>query len=107
MTDTPDLMSIGEFSSRSRLSVRMLRHYGEHGILVPADVDAASGYRRFGIGVQLSSLLFAQDYWIDDPWSYRLPDPYGPYRWVRYYNDALLVDVETGEVVDAIHDLFW
>lgn len=47
MTDTPDLMSIGEFSSRSRLSVRMLRHYGEHGILVPADVDAASGYRRY------------------------------------------------------------
>lgn len=47
MTDTPDLMSIGEFSSRSRLSVRMLRHYGEHKILVPADVDAASGYRRY------------------------------------------------------------
>ena len=47
MTDTPDLMSIGEFSSRSRLSVRMLRHYGERGILVPADVDAASGYRRY------------------------------------------------------------
>ena len=47
MTDTPDLMSIGEFSSRSRLSVRMLRHYGEHGILVPADVDAVSGYRRY------------------------------------------------------------
>lgn len=47
MTDTPDLMSIGDFSSRSRLSVRMLRHYGEHGILVPADVDPASGYRRY------------------------------------------------------------
>ncbi|MGE9782272.1 MerR family transcriptional regulator [Janibacter sp. G368] len=47
MTDTPDLMSIGEFSSRSRLSVRMLRHYGEHGILVPADVHAVSGYRRY------------------------------------------------------------
>ncbi|WP_223277683.1 MerR family transcriptional regulator [Janibacter sp. YB324] len=47
MTDTPGLMSIGEFSSRSRLSVRMLRHYGEHGILVPADVVAASGYRRY------------------------------------------------------------
>ena len=50
MTDTPDLMSIGDFSSRSRLSVRMLRHYGEHGILVPADVDAASGYRRYAPG---------------------------------------------------------
>lgn len=47
MTDTARLMSIGEFSSRSRLSVRMLRHYGEHGILVPAEVDPGSGYRRY------------------------------------------------------------
>ncbi|HIZ97684.1 MAG TPA: MerR family transcriptional regulator [Candidatus Janibacter merdipullorum] len=47
MTDTAKLMSIGEFSSRSRLSVRMLRHYGDHGILVPAEVDRSSGYRRY------------------------------------------------------------
>lgn len=47
MTDTARLMSIGAFSSRSRLSVRMLRHYGEHGILVPAEIDPVSGYRRF------------------------------------------------------------
>ena len=47
MTETVRLMSIGEFSSRSRLSVRMLRHYGEHGILVPAEVDPVSGYRRY------------------------------------------------------------
>ena len=47
MTDTARLMSIGEFSARSRLSVRMLRHYGDHGILEPAEVDPASGYRRY------------------------------------------------------------
>ena len=47
MTDTARLTSIGEFSSRSRLSVRMLRHYGDHGILVPAEIDPVSGYRRF------------------------------------------------------------
>src|SRR5699024_80949 len=47
MTGTVRLMSIGEFSSRSRLSVRMLRHYGEHGVLVPAEVDPTSGYRRY------------------------------------------------------------
>ena len=47
MTDTVRPMSIGQFSSRSRLSVRMLRHYGEHGILVPAEVDPVSGYRRY------------------------------------------------------------
>lgn len=49
MTDTPHLLSIGEFSSRSRLSVRMLRHYDAHGVLVSAQVDASSGYRRYAV----------------------------------------------------------
>ena len=40
-------MTIGEFSSLSRLSVRMLRHYDAHGVLVPEHVDAHSGYRRY------------------------------------------------------------
>ena len=31
----------------------------------------------------------------------------GPYRWVRYYDDALLVDIYSGEVVDVIYDFFW
>jgi hypothetical protein len=52
-------------------------------------------------------MLFAPDYWINDPFYYRLPPAYGPYRWVRYYNDALLVDVRSGYVVDVIHDIFW
>ena len=65
------------------------------------------GYRRFSIGVTLFAPLWAEDYWIDDPYDYRLPQAYGPYHWVRYYNDALLVDVRTGFVVDAVYDIFW
>lgn len=65
------------------------------------------GYRRFSIGFTLSSVLFAQQYWINDPFYYRLPEVDGPYRWVRYYNDALLVDIYTGEVIDTIYDIFW
>lgn len=65
------------------------------------------GYRRFSVGFVLSSALFAQNYWISDPWAYRLPNAGGDVRWVRYYNDALLVDVYSGEVVDVIHDMFW
>lgn len=64
-------------------------------------------YRRIGIGFTLGSLFYGNRYWIDDPWSYRLPEVYGPYRWVRYYDDVLLVDVYTGEVVDVIYDFFW
>lgn len=65
------------------------------------------GYRRFSIGFTLNSFLYDQDYWIDDADYYRLPPAYGPYRWVRYYNDALLVDIRTGYVVDTVYDIFW
>ncbi|MEO6151941.1 MAG: RcnB family protein [Croceibacterium sp.] len=64
-------------------------------------------YRRFGVGTILQHLFYGNNYWIDDPWRYRLPDVYGPYRWVRYYDDALLVDVYSGQVVDVIYDFFW
>jgi len=64
-------------------------------------------YRRLSIGYFLDSLFFANRYWIDDPWRYRLPQVYGPYRWVRYYDDVLLVDIYNGEVVDVIYDFFW
>lgn len=65
------------------------------------------GYRRYSIGITLNSLLFGSRYWIDDPWQYRLPPAYGPYRWIRYYDDVLLVDMRSGYVVDVIHDFFW
>jgi hypothetical protein len=65
------------------------------------------GYRRFGIGFTLNSILYSSQYWINDPFYYRLPAVDGPYRWVRYYNDALLVDIYSGEVVDTIYDIFW
>lgn len=65
------------------------------------------GYQRFSIGIVLNSLLWDQQYWIDDPNDYRLPPAYGPYRWVRYYDDVLLVDIRNGQVVDVINDFFW
>ena len=64
-------------------------------------------YRRVNIGFSLWPLFYSERYWISDPWTYRLPDVWGPYRWVRYYDDALLVDVRSGEVVDVIYDFFW
>jgi hypothetical protein len=64
-------------------------------------------YRRLSIGFFLDSLFYSERYWLDDPRSYRLPEVYGPYRWVRYYDDVLLVNIYTGEVVDVIHDFFW
>jgi hypothetical protein len=64
-------------------------------------------YRRFGIGIFLDPLFFGQSYWIGDPFYYRLPPAPPGTQWVRYYNDVLLVDIYSGEVVDAIYDFFW
>jgi DNA-binding transcriptional MerR regulator len=40
-------ISIGEFARRSRLSLKALRLYDKRGVLVPARVDRASGYRYY------------------------------------------------------------
>ena len=41
------MLSIGEFARYLGVSVRMLRHYDALGLLRPAQVDAASGYRYY------------------------------------------------------------
>ena len=40
-------LSIGEFAALTHLSVKTLRRYHELGLLEPASVDAASGYRYY------------------------------------------------------------
>ncbi len=64
-------------------------------------------YRRWSIGSFLYPSYFGSRYQLNDPWQYRLPPAYGPYRWVRYWDDALLVNVYTGEVVEVMHNFFW
>jgi DNA-binding transcriptional MerR regulator len=41
------MFSIGDFAKLGRVSVRMLRHYDAIGLLTPASVDPASGYRSY------------------------------------------------------------
>ena len=65
------------------------------------------GYRPFQIGVRLDPYFYASNYWIDDPYDYRLPPVWGSYRWIRYYDDVLLVDLSSGQVVDVIRQFFW
>ena len=64
-------------------------------------------YRRYNVGWRLWPSYYSNQYWLDDPWSYRLPYAPWPYRWVRYYDDAMLVNTFTGEVVDVMYDFFW
>lgn len=44
---TEHYLAIGDFSRFAMLSVRMLRHYDERGLLCPAFVDPFTGYRYY------------------------------------------------------------
>ncbi|GGY41550.1 MerR family transcriptional regulator [Streptomyces xanthochromogenes] len=41
------MFTIGDFARHGRVSVRMLRHYDATGLLRPAHVDPATGYRHY------------------------------------------------------------
>lgn len=41
------MLKIGDFSKLSRISIRMLRHYDEVGLLVPASIDNFTSYRYY------------------------------------------------------------
>ena len=41
------MLKIGEFSKLSRVSVRMLRHYDDIGLLTPAYIDRFTDYRYY------------------------------------------------------------
>src|SRR5262245_37245452 len=44
------MLNIGDFARHGRVSVRMLRHYDAIGLLRPAHVDPATGYRSYETG---------------------------------------------------------
>ena len=45
----PPLLSIGEFSRMTFLSVKTLRHYHDTGLLEPVRIDPSSGYRYYDV----------------------------------------------------------
>jgi DNA-binding transcriptional MerR regulator len=52
-------LSTGEFARQTRLSVKALRIYDETGLLRPAEVDPASGHRRYAAGQVRPARLIA------------------------------------------------
>jgi len=45
--DMPSSLAIGDFSRATHLSVKTLRHYHRLGLLIPAEIDPGSSYRRY------------------------------------------------------------
>lgn len=68
---------------------------------------APFAYNRFGVGARIAPQYYGSRYVIADPYRYRLPAAYAGTRWVRHYDDVLLIDVRSGRVRQVIHGFYW
>ena len=64
-------------------------------------------YRRFAIGERVPAVLLISTYFLTDFALYGLEEPDDGYVWVRDGDDAVLVDEETGEVIEVEYDVFY
>jgi len=64
-------------------------------------------YQSWLYGQYLPSGWFGPQWWIEDWWDYDLPAPPYGYEWVRNGPDALLVDVDTGRIVEVVPSIFY
>lgn len=81
--------------------------YSNRGLYSRGNWRSPYRYRTFARGYRIAPGYFGVSFQIRDPWRYRLPVHHGYLRWVRHYDDVLLVDVRRGIVVDVIRNFFW
>lgn len=62
--------------------------------------------RRWAFGMTLPRAYFAASYLIADYWLFALEVPPAGYEWVRDDTDALLVNIDTGEILQVEYDVF-
>lgn len=57
------MIKIGDFSKLGQVSVRMLRHYDQMGLLKPVHIDSTTNYRYYTAGqlAELNRILFFKD----------------------------------------------
>lgn len=88
------------------------RTYVAHGHLLsawpapPYHCPPEYRHRRFHIGQRFPIILIVDEYILSDFDSLGLEAPPAGLIWVRYGDDALLVNPETGEVVEVVHGVF-
>ncbi len=64
-------------------------------------------YTSFRAGVRIAPAYFGPRYVIADPWRYHLPALRGYQRYVRHYDDLLVVDIRRGTVVRVYNNFYW
>ena len=62
--------------------------------------------RHWAVGAVLPALFLTNEYYYDEYGALGLQAPPPGYRWVRYGDDLLLVNMRTGAVEDTVEDVF-
>lgn len=108
LTDRAGLLTIGDFSRMTFLTVKALRHYHEVGLLEPASVDPHSGYRLYRPEQVTTARLIRRlrdlDLPVDDVRAVlRAPDEESRNRVVVAHLDRMSRQLrETQETVDSL-----
>ncbi len=69
--------------------------------------NAPFRYRTFNNGARISSSYYGPRYYVNNYSTYHLRAPRVNQRYVRHYNDLLLVNVRSGTVVRAYRNFYW
>lgn len=65
-------------------------------------------YRSFDVGVTVPRSYWGSRYYVDNYSYYRLPRPaYNYYRYVRHYDDLLLINTRNGRVIRVFRNFYW
>ena len=64
-------------------------------------------YRRWHYGEYLPRIYFIHDFWLSDFLMFGLMAPPPGCIWVRFGPDALLIDTETGEIIQVVYNVFY
>ncbi len=84
------------------------RDYGRypHGYNVQI-IPGNYAYRHFSHGGTVPPLWRDDRFYVREWFAFGLTEPAFGYRWIRYYNDALLINVSTGAVAEVMPDIDW
>lgn len=63
-------------------------------------------YNAWNVGARIQPSYYGSRYFVSDYARYRLPAPGRDLRYVRHYDDVLLVNVRTGRVVNVYRSFF-
>jgi Ni/Co efflux regulator RcnB len=89
----------GSYQRNANASARF--HYGSY------NAPRGYHYQRWTYGEYLPSTYWARDYWLASWWMFDLAIPPYGYEWVRYGDDALLVNVDTGQILQVDYGVFY